>query len=250
MTPSDVLARGHNLVIDCYTEKPTVNGNEDAESVMNLMLKKGILVLPVVDDHGDYLGSIQINTMLQKIWDITKQNVSINWVNVIDHGETDANKQRFSVELFHNTRNPVQAILSAVELLRSATGTFDTKMLRKFDRSERQIAGYADNQALLLPFREGAERLHMSAVARMEMTTRAPDRPGIAIQGRDEGRGSAIAPGHQIGQGLEVLRGEEDSVHLPRQRDEGPAGQAVEGHRGYLPGPDIHGQGDAHAGRA
>jgi|GEM_PF-1341968 CBS domain-containing protein len=130
LTPSDVLARGHNLVIDCYTEKPTVNGNEDAESVMNLMLKKGILVLPVVDDQGDYLGSIQINTMLQKIWDITKQNVSINWVNVMDHGEIDASKQRFSAELFHNTRNPVQSILSAVELLRSATGTFDTKMLQ------------------------------------------------------------------------------------------------------------------------
>src|SRR5208337_4723476 len=130
LTPSDVLARGHNLVIDCYTEKSTVNGNEDAESVMRLMLKKGILVMPVVDDDAEYLGSIQINTMLQKIWDITKQTVSINWVNVVDHGEIDANKQRFSAELFHNTRNPVQAILSAVELLRTSPGNFDTKMLQ------------------------------------------------------------------------------------------------------------------------
>jgi len=129
LTPSDVLASGHNLVIDCYTEKPPINENEDAESVMSLMLKEGLLVLPVVNGENEYLGSIQINAMLQKIWDITKQNVSINWINVLDNGEAEKNKQEFSSELFHNTRNPVQVILSAVDMLRSSPGDFETKML-------------------------------------------------------------------------------------------------------------------------
>jgi CBS domain-containing protein len=129
LTPSDVLSSGHNLVIDCYTEKPSINENEDAESVINLMQKQGLLVLPVVTDGNEYLGSIQINAMLQKIWDITKPNVSINWINVLDNGEADKNKQDFSSELFHNTRNPVQIILSAVDMLRANPGSFEAKML-------------------------------------------------------------------------------------------------------------------------
>jgi predicted transcriptional regulator len=129
LTPSDALASGHNLVIDCYTEKTLINGNEDAENVMNLMLKQGFLVLPVVNDDNQYLGCIQINTMLQKVWDITKQNVSINWVNVLEDGEAETNKQQFSSELFHNTRNPVQVIISAVDMLRSSPGAFESKML-------------------------------------------------------------------------------------------------------------------------
>ncbi len=129
LTPSDVLASGHNLVIDCYTDKPSVNENEDTESVMNMMLEQGLLVMPVITDDNKYLGSIQISTMLEKIWDITKQNVSINWINVLDDGEAEKNKQEFSSELFHNTRNPVQVILSAVDMLRSSPGDFETKML-------------------------------------------------------------------------------------------------------------------------
>jgi len=129
LTPSDVVASGHNLVVDCYSEKQPVNENEEAENVMNIMLKKGLLVAPVFDNCNNYLGSVQINTMLQKVWDITKQNVSINWINVVDSRDTDNIKQEFSSELFHNTRNPVQVILSAVDMIRSDPDNFERKML-------------------------------------------------------------------------------------------------------------------------
>jgi predicted transcriptional regulator len=129
LTPFDVIASGHNLAIDCYSEKTPINGNEDAEEVMNYMLVRGIMVLPVVDDGNTYLGSIQIKTMLQKIWDIMKPNVNINWINVMDDGEAEKSKQEFSSELFHNTRNPVQVILSAVDMLRTGHDSFETKIL-------------------------------------------------------------------------------------------------------------------------
>lgn len=129
LTPSDVLANGHNLVIDCYTKKPLVNGNMDAEKVMNMMFQEKLLVLPIVDDDNEYIGSVQLNSMLKDIWDIAKPNVNINWVNVIDNGEIDKNKQSFSAELFHNTRNPVQVILSAVSMLHTNPGEFEAKIL-------------------------------------------------------------------------------------------------------------------------
>jgi CBS domain-containing protein len=129
LTPSDVLVNGHNLVIDCYTKKPLINGNMDAESVMNMMFQEGLLVLPVVDDDNKYIGSVQVNTMIKEIWDIAKPNININWINVVDNGEGDKSKRDFSVELFHHTRNPVQVILSAVDMLRSAPGEFETKVL-------------------------------------------------------------------------------------------------------------------------
>jgi CBS domain-containing protein len=129
LTPSDVLASGHNLVIDCYTQKPSIDGNEEAETVMNLMLRNGISVAPVFEDSNKYIGSILLNTMLQRVWDITKQNVTINWVNVIEDEEKEEDKQRFSAELFHNTRNPVQVIMSAVDMLRTPDDNFDRKLL-------------------------------------------------------------------------------------------------------------------------
>jgi CBS domain-containing protein len=129
LTPSDVLVSGHNLVIDCYTEKPRVNGNEETEDIMNMMLMKGLLVVPVVDDDDEYMGSLQITSMLRRIWDIVKPNVIVNWINVIGDDSIERRKKEFSSELFHNTRNPVQVILSAVDMLRSATRDFDNKLL-------------------------------------------------------------------------------------------------------------------------
>jgi CBS domain-containing protein len=129
LTPSDVLARGHNLVIDCYTEKPPINENEEAEAVMGAMLRGGPSVAPVLSDEGRYLGSVQIKSMLQQIWDITKLNVSVEWVNVIGDVEMERNKRDFAAELFHNTKNPLQVIISAVDMLRASSNGLESKIL-------------------------------------------------------------------------------------------------------------------------
>ncbi|HUW42134.1 MAG TPA: CBS domain-containing protein [Rectinemataceae bacterium] len=119
LTPADALANGHNLVVDCYTEKPMIDGNEDAEKVMNLMLKRGIFVLPVCGDDKNYLGSVHIASMLEQIWAIVRPNVNVSWVNVIDDADSELEKRSFVSELFHNTKNPLQVMLSAVNMLRA-----------------------------------------------------------------------------------------------------------------------------------
>jgi predicted transcriptional regulator len=129
VTPSDVLANGHNLVIDCCTEKPLINGNEDAEKVMNLMLKRGLFVVPICDDDKEYLGSVQINSMLQQIWNIAKPNVNVNWINVVDDADSEKEKHSFVTELFHNTKNPLQVVISAVDMLRASPGAFERNLL-------------------------------------------------------------------------------------------------------------------------
>ncbi len=119
LTPADALANGHNLVVDCYTEKPMIDGNEDAEKVMNLMLKRGLFVLPIRDDDKNYLGCVHIASMLEQIWTITRPSVNVSWVNVIDDPDSELGKRSFVSELFHNTKNPLQVMLSAVNMLRS-----------------------------------------------------------------------------------------------------------------------------------
>lgn len=119
LTPADALANGHNLVVDCYTEKPMIDGNEDAEKVMNLMLKRGFFVLPVSGDDKNYLGCVHIASMLEQIWTITRPSVNVSWFNVIDDADSELGKRSFVSELFHNTKNPLQVMLSAVNMLRA-----------------------------------------------------------------------------------------------------------------------------------
>jgi CBS domain-containing protein len=131
LTPSDVVSKGHNLVVDCLSEKPKVEEDEDVEEVLAMMLEKGFRVLPVVDTKGSYVGSVEMDSVLRQVWDITKQNVSIKWINVVGEAGIERSKSAFSSELFHNTRNPVQAIISAASILRSSDTSREERMLLK-----------------------------------------------------------------------------------------------------------------------
>jgi len=48
-------------------------------------------------------------------------------------------KASFSSDLFHNTRNQLQAIVSAVDMLRMAPGSFETEMLLKSIESNARL---------------------------------------------------------------------------------------------------------------
>lgn len=139
LTLADVLISGHNLVVDCYSEKPLINGNEDAENVLKKMLNEKILVLPVIDDNGEYIGSVQLNMIFKQIWELTKSSVEINWTNVISNDETENRKHSFSMELFHNSRNPVQGILSSANMLRHSPGELEAEVLLKTIESNARI---------------------------------------------------------------------------------------------------------------
>jgi predicted transcriptional regulator len=139
LTPADALAAGHNLVIDCYKEKPSMDGNEDAEVALKYMLDNGFRVLPVVSANNAYLGCIQVDTIFCQVWKSSKQSIRINWLNIIGDEDLERSKQKFSMELFHNTRNPVQTILSAVDLLRAPAGGLESEMLLKTIEANSRI---------------------------------------------------------------------------------------------------------------
>jgi predicted transcriptional regulator len=129
LTADDVLSSGHNLVIDCCRKKPLVKADEEAERVMRRMLSEGLQVVPVVDEEAAYIGSVQTSQILRRILEITKRTDEIKWVNVVGDASFENTKNHFSSELFHNTRNQLQAILSAVDMLRAAPGAFETQLL-------------------------------------------------------------------------------------------------------------------------
>jgi predicted transcriptional regulator len=159
LTMADVLASGHNLVIDCYSEKPLVNSDEDAENVMNQMLLKKFSVVPVVDIENKYIGCAHVNTILSQIWEITKQQVSINWIDVTDPSQTETGKRVFSSELFHNTKNPIQVILSAADMLLSDASTFQSKMLLKSIESNARLLDALITKLYTVHFEEKGDRL-------------------------------------------------------------------------------------------
>jgi predicted transcriptional regulator len=139
LTAADALSSGHNLVVDCYREKPLIRADEDAELVMAHMLGEGLQVLPVVDDKEDYLGCVQTSQVLRRVLDITKQTARIDLTSLSLDVSSENGKASFSSDLFHNTRNQLQSIVSAVDMLRMAPGSFETEMLLKSIESNARL---------------------------------------------------------------------------------------------------------------
>ena len=81
-----------------------------------VMLSEGLQVVPVVDEEAAYIGSVQTSQILRRILEITKRADEVKWVNVVGDASFENTKNSFSSELFHNTRNQLQAILSAVDM--------------------------------------------------------------------------------------------------------------------------------------
>jgi signal transduction histidine kinase len=143
LTLADVVAQGHNLVIDCCTEKKPINENEESERAFELMFRSGAQVLPAVDDEGRYVGSLTIDSMLRFAWSAMRPRQNINWIEIVGgEGFEEAKdaKNAFSAELFHNTRNPVQVILSGIDMLRSsAPGMENRIILDSIESSAREL---------------------------------------------------------------------------------------------------------------
>jgi predicted transcriptional regulator len=139
LTAADALSSGHNLVVDCYREKPLIRADEDAELIMARMLREGLQVLPVVDDKADYLGCVQTSQVLRRVLDITKQTATIELKSVNLDESSENGKESFSSDLFHNTRNQLQAIVSAVDMLRMSPGAFEREMLLKSIESNARL---------------------------------------------------------------------------------------------------------------
>ena len=136
LTLEDVLANGHNLVIDCLSEKQSFDKDEEAGMVLQRMIENRLSAAPVFTGGNEYIGSILTSTLLSKMWEISKQNVTINFANAFVPGNND---KKFLAELFHNTRNPIQVIISAADMLKEDTDTIERKMLFKAIENNARI---------------------------------------------------------------------------------------------------------------
>jgi signal transduction histidine kinase len=77
--------------------------------------------------------------VLRRVLEITKRTDEVKWINMVGDAGFEDTKTSFSSELFHNTRNQLQAILSAVDMLRAAPGAFETQMLLKAIESNARV---------------------------------------------------------------------------------------------------------------
>jgi signal transduction histidine kinase len=99
LTPSDVVIKAHNLVIDCMLPKPSITSKDFIETALNIMATKNVDVLSVIDE-GTFTGVVyktDLMLMLQKV-NIERQ----------DHIRS----------IVHDLRNPIANISGLTEMLK------------------------------------------------------------------------------------------------------------------------------------
>ena len=117
LTPNDILANGHQLVIDCLSKKRTISAEEEIEMVLSIMREEHQSVLPVVNKAGKYLGSISYLNILEELGFLKKQPAQVEIKNIVGNLDSETIKQAFIHDLYHNTKNPLQVIFSSISLI-------------------------------------------------------------------------------------------------------------------------------------
>jgi predicted transcriptional regulator len=140
LTPSDVMVMGHQLAIDCVTQKARVADDDQIEEVFNKMNRDRQYVLPVFTKNGKYLGSTTYKRIIEEIGLLKKQPAEVKITNMIGIKDIETVKQSFIHELYHNTRNPLQVIHSCLNLYKNASNSLEKdNLLESIAESTNQI---------------------------------------------------------------------------------------------------------------
>jgi CBS domain-containing protein len=115
LTLSDYIQHHHNLVIDCISEKPFVNIDQTIDDAVAIMLDSKVRVIPVFDKQS-YCGSVSLEDIIHNFVELFRIE-SVSLVNYTGSEQLEQAKTAFISDLCHNTRNPVQKILSAASIL-------------------------------------------------------------------------------------------------------------------------------------
>jgi len=130
ITQSDVIQTGHNLVIDCISDKRPIHGDEDIENVVHRMEQEKQHAFPVIDEEDEeYIGTITFERILKELHAMGKPPVEVLIQNVVGVHDIEEVKQRFINELSHNMKNPIQIIYSSINLYRNAKGEAEKSIL-------------------------------------------------------------------------------------------------------------------------
>lgn len=137
LTQSDVLSRGHQLVIDCLTPKKSIRETDEVDKVIDLMLEEAQSVFPVFDHLDQYVGSVTYLGLIKRIRGRCKTRFKKKPEVPSD---PERARQTFLKELYHNTKNPIQVIYSSLNLLKEIRECGDNSLLlESIERSTRQI---------------------------------------------------------------------------------------------------------------
>lgn len=129
LTQSDVLRRDGRTVNDCLTEKPFIPADQDVGEVLNLMLEHDYGALPIVNDRGDFIGSISFDDIVNIVCGIVSAKIDITVTNVIGDDRLESAKEAFLAEIHHQFKNPIQGIYSALNFLHRDNGKTDQEIL-------------------------------------------------------------------------------------------------------------------------
>ena len=131
LTFPDIVKRPHNLVIDCLAPKKQVKEKDSVQYVFDLMRKEKEQVLPVFDGKEDFLGCIAYLDVAKEVNMLRVAPVEVKVENIIGDEKIESVKHNFIKELYHNTKNPIQIIYSALDMIEEEENIKDMKLLLK-----------------------------------------------------------------------------------------------------------------------
>lgn len=147
----DFAETRHNLVIDCVREKPPLRyETDDMESILDLMIKSGQRVLPVLDRFQGYRGAVTLENIIRQISVIFHTEPTVEVKNYIGEKNDEEAKSRFLAEICHNTRNPMQGILSAVNYLETGVESEDQRLFLTSIRKNIKLINQTINKMTAL----------------------------------------------------------------------------------------------------
>ena len=75
LTPDNVAAQPHRLVVDCLRKKPVVRPEQSAQEVLRMMLDHRETVLPVMYERGELAGLVYQRTLVEHLLDQATEKV-------------------------------------------------------------------------------------------------------------------------------------------------------------------------------
>lgn len=142
LSQADVLKKGHNLVIDCLSEKKALQLTDPLDLALETMDESQEEALPVLDGQN-YAGIVTYTGILRQCINMQKSIVNIHLES--HHPDQrkencDQSRQVFVQQLSHYMRNPIQVILSSLHMLKDSEGNIEKKvLLNSIYSSTRQL---------------------------------------------------------------------------------------------------------------
>ena len=119
LTPKD-LTRKKTLIGDCMVAKPPIHINDSIDTATRLLIESGYRALPCFGAEECFVGVVTIEHSFEYLCQsLVIDSVPVEVKNIVGEMSLEQTKVEFFGEMSHQTKNPIQVILSAMDLLLS-----------------------------------------------------------------------------------------------------------------------------------